>query len=128
MDTVVTPHRIYYICTHIYIYIYNHICVYIYIFNIYDYMYRHDTPTIIITLSQHGGAPGVALARYLNDVWRSDDGLTWRCVASSARWAPRAAAATATVGATVVLAGGRGEEGALGAKDLGVSIAMGVPQ
>eukprot|EP00435_Cladocopium_sp_Y103_P006934 s4943_g2.t1 len=58
---------------------------------------------------------GVTLGRFLNDVWRSDDGLIWRRVAvTGALWAPRAAVAAATVGAAVVVAGGRGEDGCFG--------------
>ena len=82
------------------------------------YMYRHSyiCPFCLQSVTPWWiPSPGVALARFLNDVWRSDDGLTWRRVAVGALWAPRAAAATAVVrGVTVVVAGGRGEEGCLG--------------
>ena len=99
------------------------ISLYIYIFTICILQSTHLKyhPTILhqsfFTPVPTPGSAGVALARFLNDVWRSDDGLLWRRVVPVGPvWAPRAAAAAATVGSTVVVAGGRGEEGPLEGK------------
>ena len=99
------------VCIYIYVYIYIHICM------LQSTHLKYHPSSIIFHHGLTPGSAGVALARFLNDVWRSDDGLLWRRVVPVGPvWAPRAAAAAATVGSTVVVAGGRGEEGPLEGK------------